>query len=128
MKDQTETLVVVDDEEDIPLLFKLHFQDEIKSGQLALVFASSGEAAWELLNQLPKDTNTLVLLDINMPGINGFDLLKRITAQKPELSVFMFSACADKKNRQMAADLGAKDFIAKPIDFNQLKQKIFVAA
>ncbi len=118
-------LLVVDDELDVKDMFLQRFRKEIKAGKLSLVFAHSGEEAIELLSQmLPMDI-VLILSDINMPGMTGFDLLKVVKEKLPELKIFMVSAYGDAANMNKAREYGADDFIEKPVDFRLLEEKIF---
>ncbi|MEC4817151.1 MAG: response regulator, partial [Scytonema sp. PMC 1069.18] len=67
----------------------------------------------------------LILADINMPGMNGLELLKIIKARFPDLKVFIITAYDDDNNYRTAKNYGADDYITKPIEFNKLKEKIF---
>jgi len=66
----------------------------------------------------------LLLSDINMPGMNGLELLKRVKNDFPTLKVVMVTAYGDDANRQAAQSLGADDFITKPVDFKQLRERM----
>ncbi len=76
-----------------------------------------------LKSNAPPDV-MLILSDINMPGMNGLGLLKRIKQQWPDLPVVMITSYGGAENRRRAADLGADDFLTKPIDFMELKHKL----
>lgn len=118
-------ILVVDDEKDIQPLFEQRFRKEIGKGETAFEFAHSGEEALKYLNTHQHKT-VLILSDINMPGMSGLELLERIK-QKFELPppfVMMITAYGDSENYQKAMELGADDFISKPVDFNALKEKI----
>ncbi len=117
-------VMVVDDEADIQLLFKQQFRKEIRSGDVAFRFALSGDEALELLNGDLGTDLVLILSDINMPGMSGLDLLRAIKTARPELPVFMITAYDDKSTYDEAMENGAGDYIAKPIDFQALKQKM----
>lgn len=117
-------IMVVDDEKDIKLLFEQRFRKEIKSGKLAFLFAFSGEEAQDYLKSNgPADVNQ-ILSDINMPGMNGLELLKWIKDNYPELKVAMITAYGDQTNYKQAMEYGCDDYMTKPIDFGQLKQKV----
>ena len=60
-----------------------------------------------------------------MPGMNGLELLKLIKEKFPNLKVFMITAYGDDKNYQTAMDYGADGYIIKPVNFDELKEKIF---
>ncbi|MEH1905998.1 response regulator [Nostoc sp.] len=117
-------IVVVDDEQDCQLLFKQQFRREIKNNQVQLYFAfSAEEALYYLQNQLT-DYIPIILADINMPGMNGLEMLKIIKTTFPNLKVFMITAYDDEKNYLTAVKYGADAYITKPIEFNKLKEKI----
>ena len=118
-------VMVVDDEEDVQSLFKQKFRKEIKAGKIEFHFALSAKAALDYLESHKKASIVLILSDINMPGMNGLELL-RITKEKfPDLKIFMITAYEDETNYQTAMAYGSDDYITKPVDFDELKEKIF---
>jgi CheY-like chemotaxis protein len=118
-------ILVVDDEKDIQPLFQQRFRKEIRNGDLEFVFAYSGEEALEKLNGYTHEA-VLILSDINMPGMSGLDLLDHIKQKhhEPPPVVMMITAYGDSENYNRAMELGADDFLTKPVDFNSLKEKI----
>jgi len=118
-------ILVVDDEKDIQPLFEQRFRREIRKGDIDFVFAYSGEQALDKLAQY-KHEAVLILSDINMPGMSGLDLLDKIKQDyyEPPPIVMMITAYGDDENYKRAMDLGADDFITKPVDFTTLKEKI----
>ncbi len=118
-------ILVVDDEKDIQPLFEQRFRKEIRSGEILLEFAFSGEEALICLEKYVHEA-VLILSDINMPGMSGLELLSRIKARHhdPPPMVMMISAYGDQENYTKAMELGADDFISKPVDFVALKEKI----
>ncbi len=118
-------ILVVDDEQDVQVLFEQRFRKEIKAGEMQFVFAFSGENALAYLNQHEHEA-VLILSDINMPGMSGLDLLEKIkkTYIKPPPIVMMITAYGDAENFNMAKNLGADDFLTKPLDFTLLKEKL----
>ena len=119
-------VLVVDDEPDVKLLFEQKFRRERRKGLLELYFAFSAKEALEYLDSSgPPPDVVLVLSDINMPGMNGLDLLKAIKEKYPALMVFMITAYDDSTKRELAEEYGADDYITKPIDFDALKEKMF---
>ena len=103
------------------------FRKDIKAGTLKPMFAHSGNEAVDLLEHDAPEPDTLVLSDINMPGMDGFDLLKTVKAKYPFLKVFMVSAYGDENYMSRAKQFGADDFITKPVNFDMLRQKMFHA-
>ncbi len=118
-------ILVVDDEKDIQPLFEQRFRKEIRSGEMEFAFAFSGEEAMQFLEKNLHEA-VLILSDINMPGMSGLELLSRIKARhrEPPPTVMMISAYGDQENYKKAMELGADDFISKPVDFVVLKEKI----
>ncbi len=118
-------VLVVDDEEDVKLLFEQRFRKEIKNEEIQFAFAFSGEAALQYLTQHQQEA-VLILSDINMPGMSGLDLLKKIKEKEasPPPKVVMITAYGDEENYNTAMRLGADDFLTKPLDFTQLKEKL----
>lgn len=118
-------ILVVDDERDIQSLFEQRFRKEIRSSELEFAFAFSGEDALTYLNAHEHEA-VLILSDINMPGMSGLELLAQIKQKyyKPPPVVMMITAYGDAENFNTAKDLGADDFLTKPVDFNLLKEKL----
>ena len=118
-------ILVVDDEKDVQDLFKQRFRREIRNGEMNFVFAFSGEEALAYLNQHDHEV-VLILSDINMPGMSGLELLDHIKHKYliPPPVVMMITAYGDAENYNMAKQLGADDFLTKPVDFTLLKEKL----
>lgn len=118
-------ILVVDDETDIQGLFEQRFRKEIKNGEIDFAFAFSGEDALLYMNAHHHEA-VLILSDINMPGMSGLELLKNIKEkyEKPPPVVMMITAYGDSENYNKAMQLGADDFLSKPVDFTSLKEKL----
>lgn len=118
-------ILVVDDEQDIQVLFEQRFRKEIRDKRVEFFFAFSGEEALERMRSMEHEA-VLILSDINMPGMNGFQLLEEVKKKylKPPPVVMMITAYGDSENHRMAKELGADDFLTKPVDFNTLKEKL----
>lgn len=117
-------IIVVDDEQDCQLLFKQQFRKEIKNNQVQLYFAFSAEEALHYLEDKLTDYIPIIVADINMPGMNGLEMLKIIKANFPNFKVFMVTAYDDENNYFTALRYGADAYMTKPIEFNKLKEKI----
>jgi CheY-like chemotaxis protein len=118
-------ILVVDDEQDMQSLFQQRFRKEIRDGKAEFAFAISGEEALNFLNKHIHEA-VLILSDINMPGMSGLELLQNIKEKhhNPPPVVMMITAYGDSENYNLAMQLGADDFLTKPIDFNVLKEKL----
>jgi CheY-like chemotaxis protein len=117
-------LLVVDDEQDIELLFRQRLRRLLKEGIIEIKFAFSGEEAINYLNELEQPDIALILSDINMPGMSGFELLQRVKAKFPDLKVMMITAYGDDEHQTKARSLGADDFLSKPLDFKELEVRL----
>ncbi len=118
-------LLIVDDEPDTEALFTQQFRHERKSGALTMRFARSADAALAAMDERTPDC-VLILSDIHMPGMNGLELLRRVKRQHPGLRVLMLATPGDESEEQVTS-LGADGCVAKPIDFAELRQKVFQA-
>lgn len=118
-------VLVVDDETDVKDLFLQRFRKEIKNKEIDFAFAYSGEDAIKYMQAIEHEA-VLILSDINMPRMSGLELLKHIKGNfaKPPPVVMMITAYGDDENYNEAMNLGADDFLTKPVDFNNLKEKL----
>lgn len=118
-------ILVVDDEKDMQTLFEQRFRKEIREKDMEFVFAFSGEEALKFMEKNDHEA-VLILSDINMPGMSGLELLRRIKLQyeTPPPIVMMITAYGDDENYKIAMQYGADDFLNKPVDFISLKQKL----
>jgi CheY-like chemotaxis protein len=112
------SILVVDDEPDVAELFRQRFRRESRQGTYVMHFAASGEQALDMLAGDIQPELIVILSDINMPGIDGLQLLGEIKQRRPDVPVMMVSAYGDEERRQRASELGASQFITKPVDFD----------
>src|SRR5580704_18996288 len=87
-------------------------------------FANSGEAALQQLTVGIEPTLIVILSDINMPGMDGLQLLGEIKQHFSDIPVMMVTAYGDDERRRRASDLGAAEFLTKPVDFDTLKAQL----
>ncbi len=113
------TILVVDDEIDLEPLLLNWFRRKIKDSTYAFHFAHNGYEALTVLRNEP--SIDLLLLDINMPEMDGLTLLTKLPALNPLLLVVMVSAYGDMGNIHTAMNRGAFDFVCKPIVFSDLE-------
>ena len=118
------SILVVDDEPDVAALFRQHFRREVRQGDYVMHFAASGEQALDLLAGEIEPELIVILSDINMPGMDGLELLAEIKQRFPDLPVMMVTAYGDDERRRRADELGAGEFITNPVDFNFLKAQL----
>lgn len=111
----TAKILIADDEPDLKLLILHRFRKQIRERLYDFVFAPDGAHALDSLRDDPEIE--VVLTDINMPGMDGLTLLSRIVDEYPLMQPVIVSAYGDMTNIRAAMNLGAFDFLTKPIDF-----------
>ena len=116
--------LVVDDEKDVEILFRQKLRKELRSGEIELEFAFSGQEELDIIRGHKPPEVMYIFSDINMPGMTGIDLLEKVKAEFPNIKVSMISAYGDTENYESAMSSGAKGFFTKPIDFESLKKEI----
>ncbi len=117
MEKEKPTVLIVDDEESIRSILsrKLEFD-----GYHCEVAADGREA----LHKASMKSYDLVLLDINMPGLSGIEVLRRLTADYPDTCVIMITAIADTEIYIEALRLGAYDYVTKPFDLDDVSARV----
>jgi len=113
-------IMIVDDEPLNVMTFRQHLKQE---GYTEFLTTSD---ATEALGMIRKDAPDVVLLDIYMPEVSGMDIL-RVVGLDPALQhipVLVLTAATDPKIRKQALDLGASDFLSKPVDPNELLPRV----
>lgn len=115
-------ILMVDDEPDLDILIQQRFRNEIKSGLYEFLFARNGARALDVIHQNP-DIG-LVLTDLNMPEMNGLELLLQLKKDSPNIRILIISAYGDSESKSLAKKAGAEGFITKPIVFSELEEKI----
>jgi CheY-like chemotaxis protein len=118
------SIIVVDDEPDVAELFPQRFRREARQGTCVMHFAASGEEALELLSGEIDPGVIVILSDINMPGMDGLQLLGEIKERFPDLPVMMVTAYGDDERRRRASELGTAEFLTKPVDLDRLKTQL----
>jgi adenylate cyclase len=112
-------ILAVDDEPDFETLLRQRFRKQIREQELSFVFAHHGEEALEVLAAQP-DVD-LMLLDINMPVMDGLTVLAKLRERKSPTRAIIVSAYGDMANIRTAMNRGAFDFVTKPVDLNDLE-------
>jgi len=108
-------VLVVEDDPDIRKILEMFLGEKgfrVKS-------ADGAPRALELLAEEPID---LILSDVRMPGMSGLDLLRHVKEQDPEIQLVLMSAYSSVKDAVEAIQLGAADYVEKPIDFRRLER------
>jgi CheY-like chemotaxis protein len=108
-------ILLVDDEESIHILYR----EELEGAGYEVHSAMNGEEALQVVSTLAPD---LVILDIQMPGMNGIDVLRRIKEQNPKLPVILSSAYQEFK--QNLSSWASDDFVVKSADMRELLDSV----
>lgn len=113
-------IVSAEDDEDDRFLLRESFDESPRN--FTLEFANNGEEAWQLLTGAGK-WPSLLLLDINMPGLNGLSLLERIRNDEKlkTLPILMLTTSEDQTVIDKAYRLGANGYVVKPSSYEDLK-------
>src|SRR6201997_5544821 len=112
-------ILAVDDEADFELLIRQRFRRQIRAEEFTFRFAHHGEEALAVLAAEP-DID-LMLLDINMPVMDGLTLLNELRDRQAAVRAIIVSAYGDMPNLRTAMNRGAFDFVTKPVDLNDLE-------
>jgi two-component system, NtrC family, response regulator HydG len=107
-------LLVVDDE----LGVRTALHDLLTSERYSVELAADGNEALERLAELPPD---VVLTDLDMPRMDGFELLRALRQRARDLPVIVITAATEVRSAVEAMRAGASDYLTKPIDFDELQ-------
>lgn len=116
---EKEKILIVDDEKPICSMLKKFLT--IKGYEPITVI--NGENA---LEKIKKERPRIILLDIRMPGMDGIQTLKRIKELDNEAGVIMITAVKDEETGKRCIDIGAYDYITKPLDLDYLERVLMV--
>ena len=117
----TATILLVEDEQPIGALVRTYLQRD----GYRVVWAQSGEQA---LAELPRHAIGLVVLDIALPGIDGFEVCRRIRAgARAQLPIIMLTARDEEPDRVAGLEVGADDYITKPFSMREFRSRVKAA-
>lgn len=111
------TILVCEDEAELRLLISQY----LKKNGFEVLTASCGEDCLQTLKTV-RDVH-LVLLDVIMPGIDGFETLRQIR-QMTTIPVIMLTACKEERQKVEGLELGADDYVVKPFSFKEVLSRI----
>jgi len=106
-------IYIVDDDESVRIALSRLIKS---SGYIAEIFNS----AQSFLDSIPPDTRGILILDIRMPDIDGFQVQKKLNALYSKLQIIFITAHAQSGDRERAMEAGAKGFLQKPFSEESL--------
>ncbi|MCK5541902.1 MAG: response regulator [Desulfobacterales bacterium] len=104
-------VLLVDDEKD----FVQTLSERLKMRQFTSEIAYNGQEALDFTDQ---EETEVMILDLKMPGIDGFEVLKKIKQTKPDIEVIILTGHGTEKDRKTCMDLGAFAYLQKPADID----------
>ncbi len=113
----TPNVLIVEDDAATRRLYKFM----LTNGGYPVIEAEDGVAA---LEQLAKHTCELVITDMNMPRMDGMELIQSIRRDYPDMYVILITAFGTPDTEKQARRIGANDYLAKPFDFEELERRV----
>lgn len=115
-------IIIVEDDEDIADSIRYNLEREGFRIRVAL----TGEGALSLILNGPPD---LILLDLNLPGMNGFEICRRLRSETAtaKVPILMLTARADETDKVLGLNMGADDYITKPFSMRELVARVNAA-
>jgi DNA-binding response OmpR family regulator len=111
------SVLIVDDDRALRKLLRAYLEQE----SMTVLEAGSGEEALALVDRAPP---TLVLLDVRLPGIDGFEVLRRLEANEANVAVILVTSLEDELDQLVGYRLGAVDYVVKPVSPKVLAAKV----
>ncbi len=110
-------VLLVDDERE----FVQTLSERLMMRDMGLAVAYDGESA---LNLIKEDDPEVIIVDLKMPGVDGFDVLRKVKETRPEIEVIILTGHGHEEDRKLCMDLGAFAYLQKPLDINVLSEMI----
>jgi len=110
-------VLVIEDEKDIANLVRMHLQDLPCNVELAF----DGQSGLAAAAKKPFD---LIVLDLMLPGIDGLEICRRLRSRPPYTPIMMLTAKDSELDRVLGLELGADDYLTKPISIRELVARV----
>ena len=121
------SILIVDDEPDVAVLFRQQFRRETREDIYVLHFALSASEALERLAGEIEPQLIVILSDINMPGMGGIETCRRIRRISTKLQILMLTVRDEEDDKVEALEAGADDYVTKPFQSRELTARIRTA-
>ena len=113
-------VLLVDDERE----FVQTLSERLMMRDMGSAVAYDGESA---LNLIEEDEPEVMILDLKMPGIDGFEVLRRVKTERPDIEVIILTGHGSEKDRETCMELGAFAYLQKPVDIDVLSETLKAA-
>jgi len=110
-------VLLVDDERE----FVQTLSERLMLRDMGSAIAYDGESA---LNLIKEDEPEVIIVDLKMPGVDGFDVLRKVKQTRPEIEVIILTGHGSEEDRKLCLELGAFAYLQKPLDINVLSDTI----
>jgi len=110
-------VLLVDDERE----FIQTLSERLLMRDMGSAVAYDGESA---LNLIKDDEPEVIIVDLKMPGVDGFEVLRKVKETRPQIEVIILTGHGSEEDRQLCMDLGAFAYLQKPLDINELSETI----
>jgi two-component system response regulator YesN len=112
-------VAIVDDEVDMLEVMRLFFEDEMDFSNYHFYFFSSGAECLKHIDKID-----YLVSDINMPGMDGYQLVKEAKNLSPQLRASLMSAYGGDEYKQKAEAIGVEEYFVKPLDIEAIKKRL----
>ncbi len=110
-------VLLVDDERE----FVQTLSERLEMRDMGSAVVYDGQSA---LDFVENDEPEVMIIDLKMPGVNGMEVLKKVKKTRPEIEVIVLTGHGDEKDRIRCMEMGAFDYLQKPVDFNKLSDAL----
>lgn len=113
----TTSILVIEDDKDIANLICLHLRDL----EFQCDWISDGRQGYE---KASSNKYSLIILDVMLPGMDGFEVCKKLRTEKIQTPILMLTAKAEEIDKVLGLELGADDYLAKPFGIRELVARV----